>query len=360
MELSKSVRFKLLVMEVLFRNTAGCLSCLALGFILLSGCGRPEPQMSYEVVKPRRMLVATLLDQETNTAWFIKLDGPTTVVDRQEKAFAQLVDSLKFSASSDNVAGVTWDMPEGWSDAEAGPVQFAALAVDDSANPIKATVTKLGIRSNEEVDPYLLNNLNRWRRQISLPPLEQLDQEQIEEKEVDGKTAYVISLYGRDPDGAEENALGAARPSRPPVGGSTSPGLNVELPEGWTQGRSTGVSVVSLVVKDGDQTGAITVTPLNVSPWDANVQRWIGQLGAEPMTGEQITKATEKIDVGGAEADMIDLVSGPSVDPKKRLVGIRAIRGKTAWFIKFDGPPELVEKELDKFKNFIMKLPLPE
>ncbi len=347
-------------MEVLFKNITWCLAGLALGLGFVTGCGRPEPLASYQVVKPRRMLVATLLDQETNTAWFVKLDGPTTVVDRQVASFEQLVDSLQFTGTSEDAAGMTWDTPEGWSEVEAGPVQFAALAVDDSADPIKATVTKLGIRSNEEVEPYLLNNLNRWRRQISLPPVEELAQEPIEEKMVDGRTAYLISLYGRDPDGAEENAFGAVRPNQPPAGGPPASGLNVELPEGWEQGRSTGVSVVSLVVKEGDQSGSITVTPLNVSPWPANVQRWIGQLGSEPMTDEQILEASQKIDVGGAEADLIDLISGPSVEPKRRLLGVRAIRGETAWFIRFDGPPELVENEMEKFKSFIMKLPLPE
>ena len=67
-----------------------------------------------------------------------------------------------------------------------------------------------------------------------------------------------------------------------------------------------------------------------------------------------------KIDVGGAEAQLIDLVAGPEVKPPRRLIGVRAIRGDTAWFVKFDGAPEIVAKEMENFKTLIRKLPLPE
>merc|ERR1712146_341725 len=58
------------------------------------GCNGPEPLTPYKVAKPRRMLVSTLVDLENNNAWFIKLDGPTTVVNRHEASFATLLDSI--------------------------------------------------------------------------------------------------------------------------------------------------------------------------------------------------------------------------------------------------------------------------
>ena len=321
------------------------------------GCNGPEPLTPYKVAKPRRMLVSTLVDLENNNAWFIKLDGPTTVVNRHEASFATLLDSIALTEGSE---AISWEVPAGWSESEAGPVQFAALAVDDSANRIKVTVTRLPIAPDEDVDSYLLNNLNRWRRQLSLPPLDSLADAQFEERSVDGQKLVEMSLYGREPDGAEENAAGAAPSPRPPAGGMGSRSLNVDLPEGWEQGASTGVSALSAVVKDGDQSARFTVTPLPASPWPANVKRWVGQVGAEEMSDEKILEATKKIDVGGAEAQLIDLVAGPDVEPPRRLIGVRAIRGNTAWFVKFDGGPDIVAKEMENFKTLIMKLPLPE
>ena len=323
----------------------------------VTGCNGPEPLTPYKVAKPRRMLVSTLVDLENNNAWFIKLDGPTTVVNRHEASFATLLDSIALTEGSE---AISWEVPAGWSESEAGPVQFAALAVDDSANPIKVTVTRLPIAPDEDVDSYLLNNLNRWRRQLSLPPLDSLADAQFEERSVDGQKLVEMSLYGREPDGAEENAVGAAPSPRPPAGGMGSRSLNVDLPEGWEQGASTGVSALSAVVKDGDQSARFTVTPLPASPWPANVKRWVGQVGAEEMSDEKILEATKKIDVGGAEAQLIDLVAGPEVEPPRRLIGVRAIRGNTAWFVKFDGAPDIVAKEMENFKTLIMKLPLPE
>ena len=113
-------------------------------------------------------------------------------------------------------------------------------------------------------------------------------------------------------------------------------------------------------MKDGDQSARFTGTPLPASPWPANVKRWVGQVGAEEMSDEKILEATTKIDVGGAEAQLIDLIAGPKVKPPRRLIGIRAIRGNTAWFVKFDGAPDIVAKEMENFKTLIMKLPLPE
>ncbi|MEC8389890.1 MAG: hypothetical protein VXZ49_04345, partial [Planctomycetota bacterium] len=164
------------------------------------GCNGPEPLTPYKVAKPRRMLVSTLVDLENNNAWFIKLDGPTTVVNRHEASFATLLDSIALTEGSE---AISWEVPAGWSESEAGPVQFAALAVDDSANPIKVTVTRLPIAPDEDVDSYLLNNLNRWRRQLSLPPLDSLADAQFEERSVDGQKLVEMSLYGREPDGAE-------------------------------------------------------------------------------------------------------------------------------------------------------------
>ena len=68
------------------------------------GCNGPEPLTPYKVAKPRRMLVSTLVDLENNNAWFIKLDGPTTVVNRHEASFVTLLDSIALTEGSETIS----------------------------------------------------------------------------------------------------------------------------------------------------------------------------------------------------------------------------------------------------------------
>ena len=336
----------------------GC-SLIAMAMIaMLGGCQRPIELATYDVVKPRRMLVAVLLDDARDTAWFFKIEGPTNIVDRNEAKFDKLLESVSLDESSGDPS---WTVPEGWQETEAGSIQFAALAVDDSQVPVKLSVTRLGMGESEDRDSYLLRNLNRWRAQLGLDRIDTLPDDGLTEVTVGDLVVARIDLYGRKPDGASDNALGANRPNEPRPSGGPGMGFDIETPEGWEQGASTGFSVVSMKIRDGEKTAAVTVSPLTAaSSWESNVERWVGIVGADPMTNEQIAEATEKFTIAESEGEWIDLQSKEGVAPANRLIAIRIVKGQTAWFVRFSGDPDLMERELEKFRKFAESLPLPE
>ena len=85
------------------------------------------------------------------------------------------------------------------------------------------------------------NNLNRWRQQLDAARV--LADAQFEERSVDAKKLVEMSLHGREPDGAEENAVGAA-PSQGHLREAWGREANVDPPEGWEQGTQRGQCLV--------------------------------------------------------------------------------------------------------------------
>ena len=89
----------------------------------------------------------------------------------------------------------------------------------------------------------------------------------------------------------------------------------------------------------------------------ANINRWLGQMSASPMTAAEV-EALPKIDVLGRPSPMIDVegtYSGGMGDsgPKEnyRMVGVVAQLPATGLFVKMVGPTAAVESQLDAFKQ---------
>src|SRR4051812_5705938 len=83
---------------------------LALVFLGV-GCKDDPPIEHYRVPKdhkpPQRLLGA--IARQGERTWFFKLLGPQADVDKQEKAFKQFIQSVRFSDSADRP--VTWTLP---------------------------------------------------------------------------------------------------------------------------------------------------------------------------------------------------------------------------------------------------------
>ena len=200
----------------------GAVLALALGGVALfvAGCEKPEGVAHYTVAKPvpldplpakadphaglnlppkakptgeptDRMLGAIV--PHGDQVWFFKLLGPKDPVAAQTEAFTALLKSIQFSAEGKPA----WTLPSGWQERSGPPPRFATLSIPSEGKPLETTVSVLPNSSDA------LSNVNRWRGQLSLPPItaEQLADESTQVELADGKATFVNLLGHAAPGG---------------------------------------------------------------------------------------------------------------------------------------------------------------
>ncbi len=182
-------------------------------FAACCGCQPAEPIHSYsipkEVEKPAahdeatqagpaaadlpagRMLGAIVL--RPTKGWFFKLLGPADAVAAHADEFAAFLKTVKFEADS----SPHWQAPAGWEEGPPNKMRVATLLVPAEPKPLELTISTLP-RGDEDESDYVLKNLNRWRGQLQLPPIdkEQLPGE-MKSIELDGATASMVDLAGK-------------------------------------------------------------------------------------------------------------------------------------------------------------------
>ena len=105
----------------------------------------------------------------------------------------------------------------------------------------------------------------------------------------------------------------------------------------------TGMAKVSLTVLQGDGGGLL-----------GNVNRWLGQLGLEPLDELSLGSGVQAMDALGTEARLVDL-NGTSNRTQwdTRLVGVIVSRNELTWFYKLMGTPAVVVAEKDGFLKYL-------
>ncbi|MBA3849855.1 MAG: hypothetical protein C0502_07650 [Opitutus sp.] len=95
---------------------------------------------------------------------------------------------------------------------------------------------------------------------------------------------------------------------------------------------------------------SITAFPGDTGGLHANVNRWRGQVGLQPVGNTEVESAVEHIDMNGLHADFVELVGPQGV----RLLGAIVPFERETWFFKLTGPDTLVAKERQAFRDFIL------
>jgi hypothetical protein len=334
---------------------------VGLALLLLAGCGREEPIGHYTVPKqpsqaagPGTRTLAAILARPDAT-WFFKLSGPPPAIADQREAFERLLRSVKFPAGG---AEIDWDLPPGWSREAGGPGRFATLRIrDDKAPDLAATVVKLGPNACS-----LLDNVNRWRGQVGLGPIEEAGlKEAVRELKTDAGTVQFVDVTG--PGAPKGGGMGMVPPGGglPPLPATpaapATPDLKFDLPGGWAEGPPKQFALKSFVVGSGQRTATVTVSPLGgpAGGVGLNVNRWRGQVGLPPQGEAELLTEARQVPVAGAKGLLYDFTS-PAGQPPRRIVGvIRPAEGQT-WFFKMDGPPDLVGEQLAAFESFLKSL----
>jgi hypothetical protein len=173
-----------------------------------------------------RMLVAMLMHGDTS--FFFKMTGEDSVVTEQKPAFLDFLKSISFQAAPAvamsnphapmgadpmapaeaapvSVAG----LPDGWKEIPNPPMLLAKYIIQGSGGA-KAEVN---ISSLAGTGGGLMMNINRWRGQLSLPPLSEEDfSKEAHTMDLPGGKATLVDLTGTDKTGKSSRLIGIIAP----------------------------------------------------------------------------------------------------------------------------------------------------
>lgn len=248
-----------------------------------------------------------------------------------------------------------------------------------------------------------LANVNRWRGQLGLPPIDEAGLKGGSQTvSTPTGAAVVVELEGLAPgadpskDGRMLGAIAdragdawffkmrgnsalvaaekahflewittvkpaepsSAAPSAPPQPNPPAASDNLltwEAPSGWARSPASSsmrYATFTVTAADGSK-GEIAVTHFggDVGGDLENVNRWRQQVNLPPVDAAGLTSLITKITAGPKTLSLIDVTG-----PKARLAAGWTRHGPDTWFFKFTGPDALVASEKEKFTAFLTSI----
>ncbi|HEV3084703.1 MAG TPA: hypothetical protein VGY66_33380 [Gemmataceae bacterium] len=277
-------------------------------------------QIGDEIKIKERMLAALIPGGEQ--MWFLKLQGPEAAVSARKNDFESVLHSFHFTKNP--AEPVAWTTPGGWKQEPGNDMRYATLRLEDGDN-LEMTITHLS-------PSPVLDNINRWRGQLSLP--------KIKEEADLPKVTTLVKVDGVDATTVDFTGTSSGK-KMPPFAGGMAPFAH----QGDTA-KSTALEVV------------VTKFAGDVGGREANVIRWRGQVGLGEISSEQLGKDIQEREVGGDKAYYVDL-TGPESQggaPRVRMLGVGVPHAGETWFFKMTGPADLVGKHKEAFEAFLQSV----
>jgi hypothetical protein len=137
-------------------------------------------------------------------------------------------------------------------------------------------------------------------------------------------------------------------------------GLAFDVPEGWSRAGERPMRLVTYVLSDGETECYISPLSGTGGGVEANLNRWLGQMGREPMSADAIA-ALPKLTVLGQEVALLE-TSGTftsmrgDAKPGYALAGVFVPMSETSYSIKLIGPEEEVAASKATFIAFCESL----
>jgi hypothetical protein len=317
-------------------------------------------------------------------AWFFKAVGPKAAIDGAADAITKFLGAVRMDGEKPK-----WETPEGWTESPASGMRLATFTIpaeedapSQEATPIELSVIGLPL-VGADWDAQVLDNANRWRKQLQQPPLA-VDAAKTELKPIadvaegavlfdavgwfDGGTmapfAGGMGAGGAAPfaNAAPPVATPAAPPEQTPPTQSppTEPpapragALKYDLPEGWTEAPADPMRKVSLRTPGGAALSGFSFPLVGVmgDPLQ-NVNRWRGEIGLEPITADDLKTQSEEIKLLGGDGSYFELVGA-----SESTYAVMLVRDNQVWFFKLRGPGDEVAKQRDAFKKWLASLSL--
>jgi hypothetical protein len=146
-------------------------------------------------------ILGAILNRE-GTSWFVKMTGSDTLVASQKSTFIEFLKNISFAAASPpNAASAAasespaprpaWKIPENWKELNHGDLQIAKFQTageNGAAAEITVTVFPGDVGGT-------LANVNRWRGQIGLSPIQENDLTKVTESlDLGGNKAILVDM----------------------------------------------------------------------------------------------------------------------------------------------------------------------
>lgn len=328
---------------------------LALALFTFSGCQSPEEITTYEVEResPPRMLVAMV--GIGRQVWFFKLNGSADAVESQEESFKDFLDSVEFDPRSGEP---TWSEPDGWEESDRGKTgsfkRFGSYSIPTDEEILDVSVTTLSAPETGIDDQYLMVNLNRWREQVFQDPIGPGEdwKEGISTVSIDGIPGLYVDLVGKNYRDLSPRSV-AKLPERDAGGPLRESQFEYQAPDHW-QDRGAGAMVAQeWRVGEGSAEDTVRITlSFAGGGLAANINRWRGQVGLDPVPDDDLGGIDTEID--GRPAQRYELIG-----EQRAIVGIVAPQeGPMTLFVKMTGPSPKVEMERENFLEFAKTLKL--
>lgn len=302
---------------------------------------------------------------------------------------------------------IEWQVPDNWRRVD-NPNRFrvATFHAGDSAEdePVKVAVSSLRGEGGG-----LLPNLNRWRRQIGLAPVnspESVESAVAFEGErmrgmmfdmtgaapADGPPRGMIVAVVRTPDRTWYVKMSGAaariaphrdemfafaksfrwRAKRAETPGDRQTGPDTDnaavpptapadprwtMPDGWHEAVRTPRMLHALFhapASGAAEPARISVVPLPGPAGGelANINRWRRQLGLPPVASMDQVE-TELIKWADGQAELVDLTQPPEQADRQRTLAAWLKRDGVTWFFKMTGPAAAVEAHIGAFRSFV-------
>jgi hypothetical protein len=295
---------------------------------------------------------------------------------------------------SDSPPKLRWTTPVGWEEKIPSDMRVASFAISQGAQKADVSVVPLpGFAGGE------LPNVNRWRGQVGLGPVEEGELVKLAETvQLAGDSARLYDFTGKSKDtGAPTRILSAvqhrsevawffkmtgddalvqkekpvfieflktvrfaaAGPTVLPASHPAEGKPDWQVPPGW-QEVSGGEFLFAKFMIPGE--GAPTAVNVSRSAGQGgglagNANRWRGQLGLAPWTESELTAAVKSVEASGVKASMVDM-SGTDARSglPARLVGMMVPLADQTWFYKLMGDPKTVAAQQEAFQKFVQSV----
>jgi hypothetical protein len=340
--------------------------------------------------EPTDRMLAAIVPHDQQ-AWFFKLTGLEADVSKNTEAFESFVKTVSFAEGSGGKP--KWNLPEGWKEtSEAAEMRYSTISVPTDGEPLKLTIS-MPLPWKGGDDQELLINVNRWRGQMQLPPVETKDlakdTRSLKLADANGD-AIVVDLRGRlktggmtppfagkafrgdlpaghPPIADSKGQPAATRPannsakSPPPASGSTAANsmnladlpLTFSVPEGWKPTKPSSMFVMLAFNATVDaKSVAITISQARGSTV-ANVNRWRDQVDLPPVGDGELGSIVHPFKVDGLNAQMVRLFGPEGTDDRKAILAAIVPQDEVTWFFKMMGPTDAVEHEQTNFEKFL-------
>lgn len=309
----------------------------------------PRPQG-----EPTDRLLGSIL-RSPSQAWFFKAVGPRAAIDSSADVITAFLNSVRIEGDQPE-----WTTPDGWTEKRGGGMRLATLTIPTPDSPGETELSVIGLGLADDWDTQVLDNLNRWRKQLNQPPVQAVAlAEAVEPLSEAGEGAVLIDQVGWFDGGSMPPFAGATPkaspvvpPVAPPHGGSED--LNGEKPEAWADGPASTMRKASFEAPGG---AAVTAFAFNAAgamgDRVANVNRWRGEIGLPATDAEKLAAETEAMPLLGGDGAYFELVG-----EEETTYAAMVVRDGQVWFFKIRGASEAVEAQREAFRGWLKSLSL--